>query len=208
MKKTIILYSIILGLISCGVRKDVYYARLQEAENQKLAKESVPKKEKPKPKYIYGENIANDSKKQIRGEAKFFKQPVAINRKKFIKEAESFLGTPYVYGGNSKSTGVDCSGMVNLVFDHFKVPAPRISRDYTFEGKEVSIEKARPGDLILFTSPSTQSSGVVGHIGIITQTHPHIEFIHASSGKSRKVIKSELKGYYKNHFVKVVSVLK
>lgn len=188
-------------LLSCGIRKDVYEARKKEVAN--IANTGS----KENPKYIYGEHIPDDlpSKKTIKGN---FNTPLTINRQDFIQYANTLIGTPYLYGSTDKNKGLDCSGFVYTVFDHFNIKAPRSSKDFTNEGKEVKIEDAQPGDLILFTNRSTQSKGEVGHIGIIIQSYPHLKFIHSSSGKRKGVVISDFSGYYVRHFVKVIAVLK
>lgn len=192
-------------LTSCGVRKDVYYAR-KNAEQKPEVPEQKGKKKKPK--YVYGENIPDRPKEKKPPAPKYFTHPLSINRDKFVRHASTYLGTPYVYGGTDKKKGLDCSGFIYNVFLHFNILPPRISKDYTYEGIQVTLEKARPGDLILFTSPGTKKSGVVGHMGIITEPYPNLHFIHSASGNSKGVIISEFKGYYVEHFVKVISVLK
>lgn len=132
--------------------------------------------------------------------------PLAINRNEFVKYAKTFLGTPYLYGSANPQKGLDCSGFVLNVFSHFKVKAPRVTKDYTYEGKEVSIKNAKPGDIILFTG-SNHASGIVGHMGIITENGSKLQFIHAATSKNIGVILSYFEGYYQKHFVKIIQVL-
>lgn len=77
-----------------------------------------------------------------------------------VAEAKKYLGVPYVWGGTNPKTGLDCSGLVQLVFEKFGVDLPRVSYLQAREGKPVgSLAQARPGDLLAFNSP-------VSHIGI------------------------------------------
>ncbi len=92
------------------------------------------------------------------------------------------------------------------VFSHFNVKAPRSSADFTNEGTGIELREARQGDIILFTG-SDNSTGVVGHMGIVTSNGITPQFIHSASGKSVGVIISNLTGYYKTHFVKVIRIL-
>jgi len=125
----------------------------------------------------------------------------------FVAFAKTFIGTPYLYGSANPVKGLDCSGFINTVSDHFGVKVPRSSVEFTNLGTTIEIDKAEPGDLILFTGTDT-SKHVVGHIGIITgNQNGEVEFIHSSSGKAKGVTISELTGYYETRFVKVIRIL-
>ena len=139
--------------------------------------------------------------------AKTFTTLLKIDRKDFVAYSKKFLGTPYKYGSVIPENGLDCSGFITVVFNHFNVKAPRSSVNFTDEGIEVDIKKAKPGDIILFTG-SDNASGIVGHMGIITSVvEDSIQFIHSASGKNVGVIINNFTGYYKTHFVKVIRIL-
>ena len=138
--------------------------------------------------------------------AKTFSTLLKIDRKDFVAYSKKFLGTPYKYGSAIPENGLDCSGFITVVFNHFNVKAPRSSINFTDEGTEVDIKNAKPGDIILFTG-SDNTSGVVGHMGIITSVGENIQFIHSASGKNVGVIINYFTGYYKTHFVKVIRIL-
>lgn len=144
---------------------------------------------------------------KVNPKAKVFIQPVNIDREAFVKYAKTLLGIKYVYGSTNPSKGLDCSGFVFNVFQHFNVSCPRVTKDYMNEGREVTKSQARIGDIILFTG-SDNSSGIVGHMGIIVKEGTVPQFIHSASGKNIGVIINDLKGYYETHFVKIISVLK
>ncbi|MEO8819253.1 MAG: C40 family peptidase [Ginsengibacter sp.] len=114
--------------------------------------------------------------------------------------AETLMGIKYKYGGESTKGGFDCSGLVNYVFAHFNISVPRVSVSFTNVGTEIPIKKCRPGDIILFTGTNA-NSGVVGHLGIITENNNgDVQFIHASE---RGVIISGMNSYFVPRFVKV-----
>ncbi|MDE7354696.1 MAG: C40 family peptidase [Acetatifactor sp.] len=70
-----------------------------------------------------------------------------------------FLGTPYVWGGDSLTEGVDCSGFVMSVYRHFQVSLPHSAEEDREAGYEVDgLENAQPGDLICYDDP--------GHVAI------------------------------------------
>ena len=138
--------------------------------------------------------------------AKTFTTLLKIDRKDFVAYSKKFLGTPYKYGSAIPENGLDCSGFITVVFNHFNVKAPRSSVNFTDEGTVIDIAKAKPGDIILFTG-SDNASGIVGHMGIVTSVGKNIQFIHSASGKNVGVIINNFSGYYKTHFVKVIRVL-
>ena len=143
---------------------------------------------------------------KISSKARVFIKPVDIDRNELVRYAKTFLGTAYKYGSIDPGRGLDCSGFVYLVFKNFKIKAPRVSKDYTYEGVEIRLKDARPGDIILFTG-SSNNSGIVGHMGIVTENKKKLKFIHSASGNNLGVIISDFEGYYKSHFVKVIRVL-
>lgn len=115
--------------------------------------------------------------------------------------SQTLIGIKYTYGSAVKEKGFDCSGFIDYVFNHFDISAPRSSVDFTNVGEEVSIKDCKPGDLILFTG-SDAKSGVVGHLGIITENkNGDLKFIHAST--SRGVMISGMNSYFIPRFVKV-----
>ena len=116
--------------------------------------------------------------------------------------AETLLGIPYRYGSMNIENGFDCSGFINYVFNHFEIAVPRTTVDFTNAGKEVSIRESKKGDIILFTG-SDAKSGIVGHMGIITENKKNsFWFIHAASGKG--VMISSMNNYFIPRFVKVI----
>ena len=77
--------------------------------------------------------------------------------------AKKFIGTKYVWGGNSLTKGVDCSGFVKQVYAKFGYTTPRVSRDMAKTYKKISISELKPGDLIFYGNVSTN---YINHVGI------------------------------------------
>ena len=75
-----------------------------------------------------------------------------------VAYAMQFVGNPYVYGGNSLTNGIDCSGFTQQVFAHFGYSLPRTSDAQASSGVGVSWENHRAGDIIVYS----------GHVAILT----------------------------------------
>ena len=121
--------------------------------------------------------------------------------------ANSLIGTKYQYGSIDPKVGFDCSGFITYVFNHYNIKVPRSSVDFTDVGKPVTVEEAKPGDIILFTG-TNPTIRRVGHMGIVNKTFSgdDLEFIHSSSGKAYGVTLSSLSSHYKDRFVKVIRI--
>jgi cell wall-associated NlpC family hydrolase len=102
--------------------------------------------------------------------------------------AMQYLGTPYQWGGESPSTGFDCSGFVMYVFSRVGVSLPRtVSTQYAV-GVAVSRSELQPGDIVFFNG--------LGHDGIYIGGN---QFIH--SPHTGDVVKiSSITGYYSSGF--------
>lgn len=95
-------------------------------------------------------------------------------RSRVIKEAETWLGTPYLYGGETRDS-IDCSSLVQHVFRKLDIKLPRTAAEQQLLGKTTSLDNAQPGDLLFFVNDST---GWVSHVGIYAGNG---KMIHASA---------------------------
>ncbi|MEI6949201.1 C40 family peptidase [Paraflavisolibacter sp. H34] len=123
-----------------------------------------------------------------------------------VQFAKTLQGTPYRYGAADPNEGFDCSGFITYVFNHFGISVPRSSIDFTNVGRDIAVEAAQPGDLVLFTGTDS-AERFVGHMGIIvSRPGDPVHFIHATSGRDSAVTITPLNPYYKGRYVKTVRV--
>ena len=98
-------------------------------------------------------------------------------RESIVKTAEELLNIPYLWGGRS-FFGVDCSGLVHLVYKINGIKMPRDSYQQGEIGTPLTfVEESRPGDLAFFEN----KEGKIIHVGIMMENQ---KIIHAS-GKVR-----------------------
>jgi probable lipoprotein NlpC len=112
-----------------------------------------------------------------------------------VSTALNYVGTPYLYGGYN-GDGVDCSGLVYLVFkDIYPGKLPRTTKELFELGTDAGI-KPSAGDLVFFNTDGEGAS----HVGIYTGDG---YFIHsASEGPARGVILSSMaEPYYSERFM-------
>ena len=100
---------------------------------------------------------------------------VSQTAKDLINTAMQYLGTPYVYGGNSLTKGVDCSGFVKGIFAKFGYSVPRTSREYPSVGTQVPLSQIKPGDILIYKYGSR-----IGHVAIYIGNG---QIIHAANDK-------------------------
>ena len=98
-----------------------------------------------------------------------------------LLEAESYLGTPYRYGGSTRS-GIDCSAFVLSVFGAAAgMDLPRVAAQQSNEGDSVERTELQKGDLVFFSHRGSR----ISHVGIVEDVTPEgeVKFIHAATSK-------------------------
>ena len=82
-----------------------------------------------------------------------------------LKEAEKYLGTPYVWGGSTPETGFDCSGYVCWVLNQSGWDVGRTTANGLWQkAAKISEQEAKPGDLVFFEG--TYDVAGASHVGI------------------------------------------
>src|SRR5207237_773334 len=72
-----------------------------------------------------------------------------------VEMARRYLGVPYVFGGTNPAVGLDCSGLVQLVYRQVGIPLPRTAQLQYEATPRVSQADLQPGDLVFFARTYT-----------------------------------------------------
>lgn len=102
---------------------------------------------------------------------------VNVDSNMLINNAKKYLGYKYVYGGNSPSTGFDCSGFIQYVFSISGVYIGRTTKDQLYAGNSVSRNEMKPGDILVW---SDRRDGSPTHTAIYIGNN---QMIHAANQK-------------------------
>lgn len=94
-----------------------------------------------------GGSIAGD---YVAGGGKNPSASTGVSGSSVVSYAMQFVGNPYVWGGNSLTNGVDCSGFVHEVYAHFGISTPRYSQAFKSVGQAVSFDNIQPGDVVVY----------------------------------------------------------
>jgi gamma-D-glutamyl-L-lysine dipeptidyl-peptidase len=140
-----------------------------------------------------------ESKVFFTGESKYtagsdFSNSFIRSDDSFADSALKFINSPYIWGGRIPS-GIDCSGLTQLVYKIKGLPIPRDSWNQAEAGKTIDfIDQAESGDLVFFDN----DKGKISHVGMILSRGL---VIHASgrvridSIDHQGIFKTEIKGY-------------
>jgi cell wall-associated NlpC family hydrolase len=83
-----------------------------------------------------------------------------------VEVARRYLGVPYVFGGSNPATGLDCSGLVQLVFRQLGVSLPRTAQQQFDATARVPQDQLQPGDLVFFARTYADPHDWITHVGI------------------------------------------
>ncbi len=87
-------------------------------------------------------------------------QETKVTGEQILAYGKTLLGIPYTWGGNNKTEGFDCSGLVKYIYANFGYQTPRVSYQQAAYGREVSMSNLQLGDVLYF------GNSQVSHVGI------------------------------------------
>ena len=103
------------------------------------------------------------------------------------KEAQKYVGTPYVWGGSTPETGFDCSGYVCWVYNQNGYDVGRTTANGLWnKSQHISEAEAKPGDLVFFKgtydTPGMSHTGIYLGNGMMVSAGDPIKYanIHSS----------------------------
>lgn len=167
----------IIGVVACGLMAALLTSCGSHRKSGVTAKPAASSQ---------GYSTASVAKSM--GNKRFDALPDASQR--LIKEADSWLGTPYAFGGTEKKKGVDCSGLTTRVYlDALNIKLPRSSSQQQQWCVPMPVDSLMIGDLVFF-SPGGKN-GSVTHVGIYIGDG---RMIHSST--SRGVVVTDLSDAY------------
>lgn len=117
-----------------------------------------------------------------------------------IDYATKHLGRPYRSGAKGPSA-FDCSGFTSYVFKKFDIALSPSSRTQYTQGRKISLDEVRPGDLLFFAG--RRGGKTVGHVGMAVDVNEDgsIKFIHAATSKGITYGKYPDNGYYSKRYI-------
>ena len=136
------------------------YGETKAEEKARLKKEEEAKKK-----------AEEEKKKQEQAEKDKYKEPTGKDGQAVVDYAVQFVGNKYVWGGESLTKGVDCSGFIMKVYEKFGIKLPHSSYKLRSVGKKVSASDLQPGDIICYS----------GHVALYIGDG---KIVHAASKKS------------------------
>jgi len=132
-------------------------------------------------------------KNQYTAEADFDKSFITTSDS-LVDTAMKFINSPYIWGGRIPS-GIDCSGLMQLVFKIHGIAIPRDSSKQAEAGKTIDfIDQAEPGDLVFFDN----DRGKISHVGMMISRGLVIHAfgrVRIDSIDHQGVYKQEIGGY-------------
>ena len=213
------------------VQKAIEKARVEEENKrlEKIKKEQEKKKQeelRKKEQELKQQKRKEEEKKAIDESEK--EKNIQASASDMTNYAKTLLGVPYVWGGTS-SSGFDCSGFVQKVYNKFDINLKRTTYDQITQGTSVKLENIKENDLVFFdtraaynlakknniTSVDSLSDVIINesekNVKVLYPTEPtHVgiyigdgKIIHASSSKKQTVIDTLDNGYFKERIVDI-----
>lgn len=117
-----------------------------------------------------------------------------LSARNLTTSALGLIGIRYKWGGTTPASGLDCSGLVQFVFQQVTgVTLPRSTRDLSRIGNVVALSDLEPGDLVFFNTRRLAFS----HVGIYVGDN---QFIHAPRRGREVEVATIERSYWQKHF--------
>jgi len=123
-------------------------------------------------------------------------------RQDIVNYALKQIGARYKYGGRGPNN-FDCSGLTHFAFKKYNIAVSGSSQSQSNQGRKISIQKAKKGDLIFFGK-----NGKINHVGlVVANTSSGLEVVHSTSSKG--VIRQDVmaSSYWKPRIMVVRDVI-
>jgi hypothetical protein len=121
---------------------------------------------------------------------------MAVRGQDVVDYLMQFRGTPYAWGGNSLSGGIDCSGLLQQGFKKFGVDIARVTYDQINQGRGVGMNDLQVGDAVFFDTD--RSTGGPDHVGIYIGGG---KFLHAPKTGDVVKVSDMTDSYYSSRFM-------
>lgn len=161
-------YADVVVTYTYGESKEEEAAR-EAAEKAAAEKEAAKKKAEEEAK-----------KQQAASSNKNYKNPTGSDGQAVVDYAVQFVGNKYVWGGESLTNGVDCSGFIMKVYEKFGIDLPHSSYKLRSVGVKVSESDLQPGDIICYS----------GHVALYIGDG---KIVHAANKKKGIIISDNYK---------------
>jgi cell wall-associated NlpC family hydrolase len=115
-----------------------------------------------------------------------------------VDVARRYLGVPYVFGGTNPATGLDCSGLVQLVFRELGTALPRTAQQQYDATTRLTRDQLQPGDLVFFARTYADPYDWITHVGIYIGDGQQI---NAPTEGESVSIQPVFSGFWGAHFV-------
>jgi len=111
--------------------------------------------------------------------------------------AHRYLGIPYVFGGTDPRRGLDCSGLVQLVFHQVGINLPRTAQQQFDATPRIPRDQLQPGDLVFFARTYANTNDWITHVGIYIGNGQQI---NAPTEGQSVSIQPVFTGFWGSHF--------